>query len=85
MIDDAYWNEVRARSEEMTASGMKMHCAVCWISFNYGAPAEGRPLPCPKHATPEERARADRMMASPEFGASLRNHPLLSMTRRRGT
>jgi hypothetical protein len=77
----AYWADVKARS--LSADG-KTFCATCSISFTHGAWAEGKPLPCPKHATDEEKARASRMMNSKEFRDGLEREcaPLLALIRK---
>jgi hypothetical protein len=51
------WEEVRARSEARTTSGMSVYCGDCGMVF----PRSG--LPCREHATPEESKAIDEFMS----------------------
>lgn len=59
------WEEVRARSASPDGS---LCCYDCYASFHHGLG-----FPCPKHATEEEKAEANKRIAE----APLREHPLL--------
>lgn len=71
------WDDIRARSEGVTPSGLKTFCGVCYMSFFHGLPDDdGGGFGCPVHATEDERARMYKKLGETKID---RDHPLLAM------
>ncbi len=71
------WDEIRARSEAQTTSGLTVFCGNCDLAFKCSG------LPCRKHATLAERKAIDEHLREALITISLAESPVANLLRRR--